>query len=83
MPHARVVQAQHLHRVAVVALAAQGERQHAPLAAARGLLLDARDAFATDQLGERGFRVLLATAVPPNDGGLSYGQVAEFLGRLR
>jgi len=39
--------------------------------------------LATDQLGERGFRVLLATAVPPNDGGLSYGQVAEFLGRLR
>jgi hydrogenase maturation protein HypF len=39
--------------------------------------------LATDQLGERGFRVLLAAAVPPNDGGLSYGQVAEFLGRLR
>jgi hydrogenase maturation protein HypF len=39
--------------------------------------------LATDQLGERGFRVLLAAFVPPNDGGLSYGQVAEFLGRLR
>jgi hydrogenase maturation protein HypF len=39
--------------------------------------------LATDRLGERGFRVLLATVMPPNDGGLSYGQVAEFLGRLR
>jgi hydrogenase maturation protein HypF len=39
--------------------------------------------LATGQLVERGFRVLLATTIPPNDGGLSYGQIAEFLGRLR
>lgn len=32
-------------------------------------------------LEARGFRVLLAGRVPCNDGGLSYGQVAEFLGR--
>jgi hydrogenase maturation protein HypF len=32
-------------------------------------------------LEPRGFRVLLAERVPCNDGGLSYGQVADFLGR--
>ena len=31
-------------------------------------------------LGRSGFRVLLPARVPCNDGGLSYGQVAEFLG---
>jgi hydrogenase maturation protein HypF len=31
-------------------------------------------------LGSRGFRVLLPERIPCNDGGLSYGQVAEFLG---
>jgi hydrogenase maturation protein HypF len=33
-------------------------------------------------LGQRGFRVLLPERIPANDGGLSYGQVAEFLGSL-
>jgi hydrogenase maturation protein HypF len=33
-------------------------------------------------LGQRGFRVLLPERIPANDGGLSYGQVAEFLGGL-
>jgi len=32
-------------------------------------------------LSRSGFRVLLAEQVPCNDGGLSYGQVADFLGR--
>jgi hydrogenase maturation protein HypF len=32
-------------------------------------------------LSRSGFRVLLAERVPCNDGGLSYGQVADFLGR--
>jgi hydrogenase maturation protein HypF len=36
--------------------------------------------LATAGLEGRGFRVLLPERVPCNDGGLSYGQVAEFLG---
>ncbi|HET7204580.1 MAG TPA: carbamoyltransferase HypF [Steroidobacteraceae bacterium] len=32
-------------------------------------------------LGQRGFRVLLPVQLPANDGGLSYGQVADFAGR--
>jgi hydrogenase maturation factor HypF (carbamoyltransferase family) len=31
-------------------------------------------------LEQQGFRVLLPERIPCNDGGLSYGQVAEFLG---
>jgi len=34
-------------------------------------------------LEARGFRVLMATRIPCNDGGLSYGQVAEALGAAR
>ena len=37
--------------------------------------------LACQQLTERGFRVLLPQAVPCNDGGLSYGQVADFAAR--
>ena len=37
--------------------------------------------LAAAQLSERDFRVLLPTVIPANDGGLSYGQVADFLGR--
>ncbi len=37
--------------------------------------------LALTALEPRGFRVLLAERVPCNDGGLSYGQVADFLGR--
>jgi len=36
--------------------------------------------LALDGLERRGFRVLCPTRIPANDGGLSYGQVAEFLG---
>jgi hydrogenase maturation protein HypF len=36
--------------------------------------------LATAGLEQRGFRVLLPERVPANDGGLSYGQVADFLG---
>jgi hydrogenase maturation protein HypF len=36
--------------------------------------------LATAGLERRGFRVLLPARIPCNDGGLSYGQVAEFLG---
>jgi hydrogenase maturation protein HypF len=32
-------------------------------------------------LEQRGFRVLLPVQIPCNDGGLSYGQVADFAGR--
>ena len=38
--------------------------------------------LAADGLERRGFRVLLPERVPCNDGGLSYGQVAEHLGRV-
>jgi hydrogenase maturation protein HypF len=37
--------------------------------------------LACEGLSARGFRVLVAQRVPCNDGGLSYGQVADFLGR--
>jgi hydrogenase maturation protein HypF len=37
--------------------------------------------LAAGGLEARGFRVLLPERIPCNDGGLSYGQVAEFLGR--
>jgi hydrogenase maturation protein HypF len=37
--------------------------------------------LAAEALAQRGFQVLLAEQVPCNDGGLSYGQVADFLGR--
>jgi hydrogenase maturation protein HypF len=36
--------------------------------------------LAASGLEQRGFRVLLPERIPCNDGGLSYGQVAEFLG---
>ncbi|NJD31480.1 MAG: carbamoyltransferase HypF [Gammaproteobacteria bacterium] len=39
--------------------------------------------LATSGLARRGFRVLLPERIPCNDGGLGYGQVAEFLGALR
>jgi hydrogenase maturation protein HypF len=38
--------------------------------------------LAAASLGQRGFRVLLPERIPCNDGGLSYGQVAEFLGAV-
>jgi hydrogenase maturation protein HypF len=37
--------------------------------------------LAAGGLARRGFRVLLPERIPCNDGGLAYGQVAEFLGR--
>jgi hydrogenase maturation protein HypF len=37
--------------------------------------------LAVAHLAARGFEVLLSRQVPCNDGGLSYGQVADFLGR--
>ncbi len=37
--------------------------------------------LATAGLERRGFQVLLPEGIPCNDGGLGYGQVAEFLGR--
>jgi hydrogenase maturation factor HypF (carbamoyltransferase family) len=38
--------------------------------------------LAAEGLVRRGFRVLLPERIPCNDGGLSYGQVAEHLGRM-
>ncbi len=39
--------------------------------------------LAARRLEAAGFRVLLPARIPCNDGGLSFGQVAEFLGRVR
>lgn len=39
--------------------------------------------LAAGGLETAGFRVVLPERIPCNDGGLSYGQVAEYLGRLR
>lgn len=39
--------------------------------------------LASGGLEAAGFRVALPERIPCNDGGLSYGQVAEYLGRLR
>jgi hydrogenase maturation protein HypF len=36
---------------------------------------------AVARLEQSGFRVLLPARIPCNDGGLSYGQVAEHVGR--
>jgi hydrogenase maturation protein HypF len=38
--------------------------------------------LAADGLARRGFEVLLPERIPCNDGGISYGQVAEYLGGL-
>jgi hydrogenase maturation protein HypF len=38
--------------------------------------------LAAGGLARRGFEVLLPERIPCNDGGISYGQVAEYLGRL-
>jgi hydrogenase maturation protein HypF len=38
---------------------------------------------AAAELGGHGFRVLLPECIPCNDGGIAYGQVADYLGGLR
>jgi hydrogenase maturation protein HypF len=37
--------------------------------------------LAQEALADRGFTVLMSAQIPCNDGGLSYGQVADFAGR--
>jgi hydrogenase maturation protein HypF len=38
--------------------------------------------LSADALERHGFRVLLPEKIPANDGGLGFGQVAEYLGRV-
>lgn len=66
---ARVAEAERAHSGAAVAGLTGGVFQN------RRLL-----ELAATGLERRGFRVLLPERIPCNDGGLSYGQVAEFLG---
>jgi hydrogenase maturation protein HypF len=62
---------------------AERERSGAAIAGLTGGVFQNRllAELATAGLASRGFRVLLPERIPCNDGGLAYGQVAEFLGR--
>ncbi len=63
----------------------QRERSGATIAGLTGGVFQNRllTELAAAGLERHGFRVLLPGQVPCNDGGLAYGQVAEYLGRLR
>jgi hydrogenase maturation protein HypF len=71
---------------AIVRVAAQQRESHGAqvVGLTGGVFQNRRLAeLAAAGLEARGFRVLLPTRIPCNDGGLAYGQVAEYLGRLR
>jgi hydrogenase maturation protein HypF len=60
------------------------ERSGVPVAGLTGGVFQNRRLLelAAGGLARRGFRVLLPQRIPCNDGGLSYGQVADYLGRM-
>jgi hydrogenase maturation protein HypF len=71
---------------AICRVAAQeGERSGASVVGLTGGVFQNRrlSELASAGLARLGFRVLLPGQIPCNDGGLAYGQVAEYLGRLR
>jgi hydrogenase maturation protein HypF len=67
------------------ALAAESERRGVDLAVLSGGVFQNRLLLerTSDQLRERGLRVLTPRLLPPNDGGISFGQAAVAAARLR
>jgi hydrogenase maturation protein HypF len=84
---ARRASAVHLALADAICRVAEAERERtgAAVAGLTGGVFQNRllAELAAEGLGRRGFRVLLPERIPCNDGGIAYGQVAEYLGSVR